>query len=95
MRFCILANVMDKSALLKKINERNRGTLMQTLKIEFTDIGDDFLTSFATISHLGVPSKLANPNFFLLQSALPLLNFCLLHPGVNDVSLLPHIFLNQ
>ena len=43
MRFCILANVMDKSALLKKINERNRGTLMQTLKIEFTDIGDDFL----------------------------------------------------
>ena len=43
MRFCILANVMDKSTLLKKINERNRGTLMQTLKIEFTDIGDDFL----------------------------------------------------
>ena len=43
MRFCILANVMDKSILLKKINERNRGTLMQTLKIEFTDIGDDFL----------------------------------------------------
>lgn len=35
--------VMDKSTLLKKINERNRGTLMQTLKIEFTDIGDDFL----------------------------------------------------
>ena len=34
---------MDKSTLLKKINERNRGTLMQTLKIEFTDIGDDFL----------------------------------------------------
>ena len=43
MRFCILANVMNKSTLLKKINERNRGTLMQTLKIEFTDIGDDFL----------------------------------------------------
>ena len=43
MRFCILANVMDKSTLLKKINERNLGTLMQTLKIEFTDIGDDFL----------------------------------------------------
>ena len=43
MRFCILANFMDKSSLLKKINERNRGTLMQTLKIEFTDIGDDFL----------------------------------------------------
>ena len=34
---------MDKSTLLKKINDRNRGTLMQTLKIEFTDIGDDFL----------------------------------------------------
>ena len=34
---------MDKSSLLKKINERNRGTLMQTLKIQFTDVGDDFL----------------------------------------------------
>ena len=43
MRFCILANFMDKSSLLKKINERNRGTLMQTLKIQFTDVGDDFL----------------------------------------------------
>jgi len=43
VRFCILANVMDKSTLLKKINERNRGTLMQTLKIEFTEVGDDFL----------------------------------------------------
>ena len=43
MRFCILVNFMDKFALLKKINERNLGTLMQTLKIEFTDAGDDFL----------------------------------------------------
>ena len=43
MRFCILVNFMDKSSLLKKINERNRGTLMQTLKIQFTDVGDDFL----------------------------------------------------
>ena len=34
---------MDKSTLLKKINERNRGTLMQTLNIEFTDVGDYFL----------------------------------------------------
>ena len=43
MRFCILVNFMDKSSLLKKINERNRGTLMQTLKIQFTDVGEDFL----------------------------------------------------
>ena len=43
MRFCILAIEMDTSTLLKKINERNRGTLMQTLRIEFTEVGDDYL----------------------------------------------------
>ena len=57
MRFCILANVMDKSILLKKINERNRGTLMQTLKIEFTDIGDDFL-----IARMPVTAALHQPD---------------------------------
>lgn len=36
---------MDKSELLAKINERNEGTLMQTLHIEFIEIGDDYLVA--------------------------------------------------
>jgi len=36
---------MDKSTLLKKINNRNHGTLMETLDIEFTDVGEDYLTA--------------------------------------------------
>lgn len=34
---------MNKEELLEKINERNRGTLMQTLGIEFVDVGEDYL----------------------------------------------------
>ena len=34
---------MEKETLLHKINERNSGTLMQTLGIEFVDVGEDFL----------------------------------------------------
>lgn len=34
---------MEKELLLQKINERNAGTLMQTLGIEFVDMGDDYL----------------------------------------------------
>ena len=34
---------MEKKLLLQKINERNAGTLMQTLGIEFVDMGDDYL----------------------------------------------------
>lgn len=36
---------MDKSELLAKINERNEGTLMQTLHIVFIEIGDDYLVA--------------------------------------------------
>ena len=57
MRFCILTNFMDKFTLIKKINERNRGTLMETLKIEFTDIGDDFL-----IARMPVTAALHQPD---------------------------------
>ena len=57
MRFCILTNFMDKFTLLKKINERNRGTMMETLKIEFTDIGDDFL-----IARMPVTAALHQPD---------------------------------
>lgn len=34
---------MEKEELLRKINERNEGTLMQTLGIEFVDVGEDYL----------------------------------------------------
>ena len=34
---------MEKEVLLRKINERNQGTLMQTLGIEFVEIGEDYL----------------------------------------------------
>ena len=50
MRFCILAVPMDNSSLLKKINDRNQGTLMQTLGIEFTDIGEDYLVARMPVS---------------------------------------------
>ena len=50
MRFCILAVTMDNSFLLKKINDRNQGTLMQTLGIEFTDIGEDYLVALMPVS---------------------------------------------
>lgn len=34
---------MDKEKVLKKLNEMNANTLMKTLDIRFTDIGEDFL----------------------------------------------------
>lgn len=36
---------MDKTAILKAFNERNKNTLMETLDIEYIAIGDDFLTA--------------------------------------------------
>ena len=36
---------MDKKNLLKKINHINKNTLMETLKMEFIDIGEDFLVA--------------------------------------------------
>jgi uncharacterized protein (TIGR00369 family) len=50
VRFCILAITMDKSTLLKKINDRNHGTLMQTLGIEFTEIGENYLVARMPVS---------------------------------------------
>ena len=41
---------MDKSTLLKKINDRNQGTLMQTLGIVFTEIGEDYLIARMPVS---------------------------------------------
>jgi uncharacterized protein (TIGR00369 family) len=36
---------VDKTAILKKANELNKNTLMETLGIEFTDFGDDFVVA--------------------------------------------------
>lgn len=36
---------MDKKSLLEKFNSRNKNTLMETLDIEYVDIGEDFLTA--------------------------------------------------
>lgn len=34
---------MDKQAKLNKLNEMNQNTLMETLEIRFSDVGEDFL----------------------------------------------------
>lgn len=36
---------MDKKERLQKFNQYSRNTLMETLNIEFIDLGDDFLTA--------------------------------------------------
>ena len=48
---------MDKKNLLKKINHINKNTLMETLKMEFIDIGEDFL-----IAKMEVTPKLHQPD---------------------------------
>ncbi len=35
----------EKSAILKSFNERCKNTLMETLEIKYTDIGDDYLVA--------------------------------------------------
>lgn len=37
--------MMDKTKVLQEINKRCENTLMETLEIEFIDIGDDFATA--------------------------------------------------
>ncbi|MBL6656789.1 MAG: PaaI family thioesterase [Flavobacteriaceae bacterium] len=41
---------MNKSAVLKRLNASSQNTLMQTLKIEYIDIGEDFLTASMPVS---------------------------------------------
>lgn len=36
---------MDKPAILKQLKQYSNNTLMQTLNIEYIDVGDDFLTA--------------------------------------------------
>ncbi len=37
--------MLDKTTLLKRFNDRAKNSLMETLEIVYTDIGDDFLTA--------------------------------------------------
>ena len=48
---------MDKKNILEKINSANKNTLMETLEIEFVDIGKDFL-----IAKMPVNSKVYQPD---------------------------------
>jgi len=41
----------SKHEILKKANEICRNTLMETLEIEFTDLGDDFLVARMPVTH--------------------------------------------
>ena len=41
---------MNKSAVLKRLNASSQNTLMQTLEIEYIDIGKDFLTASMPVS---------------------------------------------
>jgi 1,4-dihydroxy-2-naphthoyl-CoA hydrolase len=40
-----LNRMTEKASLLKRFNDRNKNTLMETLEIVYTDIGKDFLTA--------------------------------------------------
>ena len=48
---------MDKKLILEKINLANKNTLMETLEIEFVDIGKDFL-----VAKMPVTSKVYQPD---------------------------------
>ena len=48
---------MDKKNILEKINSANKNTLMETLDIEFVDIGKDFF-----VAKMPVTSKVYQPD---------------------------------
>ena len=48
---------MEKKKILEKINSSNKNTLMDTLDIEFIDIGEDFL-----VAKMPVTSKVYQPD---------------------------------
>ena len=41
----------EKSEILKAFNKRCKNTLMETLNIEYTDIGEDFLVAKMPVNH--------------------------------------------
>ena len=48
---------MDKKIILDKINTANKNTLMETLDIEYVDIGEDFL-----VARMPVTSRVYQPD---------------------------------
>ena len=57
MRFFLYLGDMDKKNILEKINSANKNTLIETLDIEFVDIGKDFL-----VAKMPVTSKVYQPD---------------------------------
>ena len=43
--FFVIKSMMSKKLKLSTINKTNKNTLMESLKIEFTDVGDDYLVA--------------------------------------------------
>ena len=48
---------MNKEDILKRINSANKNSLMETLKMDFIDVGDDFL-----IAKMPVNSRVSQPD---------------------------------
>jgi len=48
--------MLEKSEILKRFNERCKNTLMETLEIEYIDLGDDFV-----VAQMPVNSKVHQP----------------------------------
>ncbi|MDG2193850.1 MAG: PaaI family thioesterase [Polaribacter sp.] len=48
--------MLEKSEILKRFNERCKDTLMETLEIEYVDVGDDFV-----IAQMPVNSRVYQP----------------------------------
>ena len=44
-------NSMNKSEILKGFNKNSANTLMETLDIEYIDVGEDFLTAKMRADH--------------------------------------------
>lgn len=74
---------MEKQEILRKCNEMSKNTLMETLDIEFIEIGDDFV-----LAKMPVTSKVHQPDGILHGGAS-----VALAESVGSVA--SHIFLNS
>ena len=57
MRFFLYLYPMNKEDILKRINSANKNSLMETLEMDFIDVGDDFL-----IAKMPVNSRVYQPD---------------------------------
>ncbi len=48
--FVCQKNSMNKSEILKRLNQRSKNTLMKTLGIEYIDVGKDYLTAKMSVN---------------------------------------------